>query len=538
MKPASEIADTVVIKRPTLPTPPGGTPGDEPVRGQGIVSKKLRARPDDEYVSAGGYVWLPRYIKALPFYIDDLSRDFGDDIYERMLLDSQVQACINVRKSAVLAQGLELIAVQDIELPAPSTKPATTKGFVKRVVDRVRRWFFGTETDAHAKTVPAASALSEEIAAFCRWNVERLQGRSFAAVMFELLDGIAFGHKMAEQIYALQDTGEWEGKLALRALKVKPRRSTAFVVDVYFNIIGIMGLIPGQGAPVIVEQIIGEPSQIPNMLPRDKFACFIHRMRDANPQGTSDLRCVYEPWWLKRQVWGNYLAYLAVFAGGRLIGYTAEKATAVIETDDEGNPTGSLVTPEQSMAVALSESVAGGVSAFPHGAKVEQFLPPDTESPYNKAIDMADRQIAKGILYQTLATEEGEHMTRAASSTHQDILGLLVRSDKQELRDFIRNDILKPLVRYNYGDDAAENLVPMVSLGDTEDQDFATTATAIAALQSSGFFNWTQLPAIDQMLGLPPRDMDAVMEEMKQQQVAATKAAPSSSEKVTTNAKP
>lgn len=533
LKPPSEIADTVTVKSPRLPNKPQapGSGAEDFVRGEGTVSKKLTANPRDEYVSAGGFVWLPRFIKALPFYIDDLSRNFGDDIYERMLLDSQVFACVAVRKAAVLADGLQIVPVKDIQVPAPGSRVKAAKKGAKVQMrrgarnwlrDQLHAWFSGPELEpAPDDTVAAPSALSQEIADFCRWNLESLQGRPLlgrGGVAWEILDGIAVGHKIAEQVYEIPESGRYAGMLTLKALKVKPRRSTSFVVDVYFNTIGIIGLIPGQGAPVIVESIIGEPGNIPNMLPRDKFAVFSHQQQNGDPRGTSDLRTVYEPWWFKRQNWGEYLRYLALYGGGFIVGKTAPDAQNVELTDDDGNPTGVTVTPEQAQLEALQQLSNGGVMSIPDGADVDVHMHSGTNSPYDRAIEVADRQIAKGLLGQTLATEEGKNMSRSASDNHSDILGMLTQMDKEEFASFIRWEILRLLVKYNYGDDAARDLTPHVMLGETQSRAFAETAAGIAALTTSGYLHWTQYQGTDEMLGLPPRDLDVMMAEKEAQQ--------------------
>jgi hypothetical protein len=503
LKPQSEITDTVAISRPTLPGQASGQEGEQTlhVRGEGTVSKKLTANPRDEYVSGGGYVWLPRYIKALPFYIDDTSRDFGNDIYDRMMLDPQTSAAIDVRKAMVLAQGIKIVPIDD-----------------------------ETEKGADGQTVKQPSPLSQEIADFCNAVIGNLD-RPLINVMWEMLDALALGHQIAELIYHIPVLGSLSGRLALRAVKVKPRTSATFVVDVYFNCIGIIGLIPGQGAPVIVESIIGEPGQIPNLLPREKFAVYSHQMKDNDPRGRSCLRRCYNPWYIKQQVWGEWLKYMAVFGGGMIVGTTAESAEATEIVDAAGNsipgPGGqpTMVQPEASMLAAIQELRAGGAMAAPFGSKIEIVQAAETATPYAELMDTCDRQIVKGILWQTLATEEGKHQTRAASGTHQDILGLVSRTDKRETSDMIRRDILFPLVKYNYGEALAIDLTPRVDLGETEHQDFETAALAVSSLVSSGYLHYSQYRGTDELLSLPPRDMEAMMKEIEADAAAVAAAA-------------
>lgn len=483
LKPPSDIESTITIKRPI---PANGVKSDEVksgeiIRGDGAVSQQLSARPTDEYVSAGGYVWLARYIKALPFYIDDTTRDFGDDLYERMMLDPQISSCMNVLKSAVLAEGIELTQIEDEDQEVPTLGGPT----------------------AGKRTIKAASDQSKEIADFCRRNLDNL-ARPLAEVAWELLDALAVGNKIGEMVYRIAQGGQDAGKLCLGAIKIKPRRSYSFVVDVYFNVLGIIGLIPGQGAPVIVESIIGEPGQIPNLLPRQKFVVYTNRGEVGDPRGQSDLRPAYNAWWTKMQTWGEYMKYIAQFASPSLWAETAPNAQTYTD------PVSGLVQqPEQVLLATLMSLRNGSVVAVPNGAKITPIEMRGEGAPFLQSIDLSDRQITKAILYQTLATEEGQHMARAASETHQDILGLRIRTIKRTLAEVIRRDVLKPLVEYNYGKDAAAELTPTVSLGQTEHQDFAEDAKAVAALVTSGFMHRTQFPETDTMLSLPARDVEA-----------------------------
>jgi hypothetical protein len=100
--------------------------------------------------------------------------------------------------------------------------------------------------------------------------------------------------------------------LQLRALKVKPIRSVAFVTDAYLNVLGLVGAKPGQTVPAVSDLA---PAEI---IPREKFCILSWRPKDGDPRGTSVLRPAYDPWWRKRQTIPEYLKYLAQFAGPSL----------------------------------------------------------------------------------------------------------------------------------------------------------------------------------------------------------------------------
>src|SRR5262245_16073431 len=73
---------------------------------------------DQEYVVGGDFWWyrgIGARALALPLSIDDISRDFGDDIYDRMSDDSQVAACDILLRAAVLEDGITLSPAIDDE---------------------------------------------------------------------------------------------------------------------------------------------------------------------------------------------------------------------------------------------------------------------------------------------------------------------------------------------------------------------------------------------------------------------------------------
>ena len=71
----------------------------------------------------------------------------------------------------------------------------------------------------------------------------------------------------------------------------------------------------------------------------------------------------------------------------------------------------------------------------------------------------------------------------------------------------LKADVLRPLVRYNFGDQAAAKLTPNPSLGYTAQTDMASMMTAIALLARSNYLHPSQFAALDAQLGLPPRDL-------------------------------
>jgi len=469
------ISDTITMQNP--PARPGASPA---VTG-GIEQQTftVEAQLDREY-TAGGYLsWYSQIARVLPWEVDDLAAQLGDDIYERMLTDSQVISCVAILKASILEDGVIVRPAIDDEEDPGFGRASDILDFCEQVLDDL--------------IVPLDDVL---------WN---------------MLDALAFGNKVAEQVYEVDSTYTGQKSLVLRALKVKPRRVTAFVVDSYSTVIGLLGLVPGVGYPVQVGTYLTNLSGQANLLPREKFAVLTFRPKDGDPRGVSLLRSAYDPWNAKVRLKPAFLKYLTQFASPSLVGVLAPGSVPTDAVDALGNPlfnvdgTRKQIKPSDAMTAALTSFQNSSVVTIPNGADVKPIEMTGEGASFLNAFDWYDRQIAKGILSQTLATEEGKHQARAAASVHQDVLGTIVRQAKKSVERMIRRDVLMPLVTHNFGD-AARRLTPQVNLGTTEQQDMTGIFTAVASLQTSGYITDSQRPFFDEMMGAPSATPDELAE--------------------------
>lgn len=406
-----------------------------------------------EYVSAS---WLWRGVRTLPPQLDDITNELGIEIYERMMLDPQVAAIVNVLRASVLADGLTLAPAVDEDDPG------------------------------HARAV--------EISDFCTSVLADMETPIMDA-LWDLLLAIPMGVRIAEQVYRVD-----AGKLVLHRLKVKRRGAIAMVVDPYLNVVGVVGARPGQALPISFAA--SDVQHAPGLIDRRKFAILSFRPRDGDPRGTSALRTAYNAWWVKQQTWPEMLKYLAQFASPSLVGTTAEKATEVLDP-----VTGKKISATAALLAALQDFRNGSALAVPYGTAIDTLQVSGGGEPFYRTIDLCDRQMVMGVLHQTLAILEGQHQARAASETHQDVLDTIVRQMRGWVARMVRTDILRPLVAYNYGDEAAKALTPLPSLGYTAQQDMAGMMTAVAQLARAGYIHPSQYAALDAQLGLPVRDM-------------------------------
>lgn len=453
----------------------------------------IKANLGNEYVAGGdGLNWLPgAYLRALPPYIDDVTADFGPNFYERMMLDSKANSSVNDIKLAILAQGYKVQSV------------------------------IGDNTHPEYP-------IANEIAQFVDSNVRRLRKPSFRTTLDNLLDASYLGHKVAEKTYYRDTSGVNIGKICLQSVKVKPNLTVSFIVDVYYNVVAVLGTLPGT-----VYQNINwfgawglTPETLPaNALPRDKFIIYSFKPKDNNPLGTSLLRAAYTAWWIKTQTIPEYTKYLAQFASPSLIGELSPDAEARPVYNADGTPLLDIygqqqrINPSVFMEDALRTFRNGSYMVLPNGASVSPLASTGDGSAFVEAFSQCDLYIVEAITGQSLATQQGQHQSRAASDTHQDVLDTLILSIKEDLQTCIKEDLFYQLVYLNYGRDAAERYTPDLIFPGLEHQDFAANATAIALLMDKGYLDPSQFEKVDLLLGLPARDPNSIQQAIEAKQV-------------------
>jgi hypothetical protein len=434
----------------------------------GAGTTTLKADPTQDYVAGAGgtsAAWYKGVLRAWPWAIDDLTADYGDDLYERMLHDAWVAAAVNVLKAAIIEDGAHLTpAVTDATDP---DAPLATA-----IADMATRMFAELETP-----------LDE--------------------VLWDMLAAIALGNRIAEQVFAVKAV-DGAQRLMLTALRVKPRTALAFVVDAFLRVQGLIAQLPGKPSPVSQGSIVN-PALLQNILPRGKFAVLSFRPKSGDPRGTSVLRPAYTPWNLKGQAQIEYLKYLVQFASPSIVGKTPQNATRVPELNSAGQPTGNTLDPQTNLLTNLLAFRNGSAMAAPFGTEIDIIYSQGDGNAFAKAFEILNHDITLAIMGQTLATGEGQHDSRAAATVHQDILDTTVRQAKRAVCRMLTFDVLRPWVIANWGE-AALHLVPVVSLGSTEQPDVAATMTAVAQLERAGYLTPSQKPAIDLLLNLPQRD--------------------------------
>jgi hypothetical protein len=304
----------------------------------------------------------------------------------------------------------------------------------------------------------------------------------------KLLQGaLTYGHKVAEKTFKYGG-GMDSGKLILGRIALKSYEALDFCVDEFWNHVGFVQRGYGR-APLGVR-----------ILPREKFAVLTLFEEDEDPRGNSALRPAYTPWLFKTHTWPEFLRWLQNCAMNAVIGKTPPKDAASFTRAPVANET--QKTPTQALLDALLGLKSAGVAVIPNGAETDTIPSSDTDG-FETGFSIADSQIAKAILGQTLATGEAQFGTRAQSQTHLQVLDLFVAWLKRELAAMVTADIINPLIKYNFGEEALA-YAPLVTFGDSDRRDWSKDANAAALLH--GKITKTQWLAICTQLGLPAPD--------------------------------
>jgi len=410
--------------------------------------------PTEEYLPGYSLGWA-RYNRPLPPQRSGWRWNQPEILFEefrQMMNDPEVSSSVRTLVKMALADGVQL-------QPAAGGRPVSNES--------------------------ADYAQASEVAGFCQRNLLGLR-----KPLEESLEGIVegaltYGHKTAEITWKLAESGVDRGKLILDRIAQKDYRTLDFVVDAYWN---LRGFLPRN-------------AQTRDVIPREKFFHLALHEEDEDPRGRSSIRAIYTAWQFKCMTWPEYKRWLDNCALPSIVGKTAPKQPGDVRRDAAGHPDGSKpLSAAEAMRDALLGLKNASVAVLPNGAEVDQLEVVGEGAGFERSINIADSQISKGILYQTLATNEAQFGTRAQSQTHMGVLELLVWWLKGKIAAAIKCDLIEKVVVYNFGEPFLR-LAPIVSLGDTERRDWSKDATAAASL--SPVVTDSQWLAITNQLGLP-----------------------------------
>ena len=268
-----------------------------------------RSPPLGEIASARGSIngW-----QIAPYNPDDLIGKRGYAIYDQMQRDAQVQACMTIKKLAVLSRGWEV----------------------------------------H----PASNDPNDvEVADFVRFALEDMRG-SILDVLFNVLDALAKGFSVLEMNYCVLDRDPHRGRVGFASIKAKDPSTFAFNTDEFLNVRGLTRTGLSDLRPRTSD------------LPADKFVVYSYMPRYESPYGTSDLRAAYKHYWSKDILTRFMNLYLEKYGsptakGSYKRGTPKQAQEELLRVLDKIQQETAIVIPED-VQVELLEASRGGEAGY------------------------------------------------------------------------------------------------------------------------------------------------------------------------------
>lgn len=429
---------------------------------------------------------LDNAIQVLSQWSDDLTREFTDVVYDQMLRDPAVSASVEILKSLILSEPVRVVSkVQDKKSPE----------YVK----------------------------AKEIADFVDRQIQDMNRPAEVAV-YEMLEAIAYGSSLAEIVLEEADDPILKRPvLRLKDVKTKARRNYGIIVDRYFNVLGAINREWGYSAPgIYTGSTAPDPSRA---IPREKLVILTFGSKYGDPRGVSMIRPAWNSYFLKAQVWPQYLKFLVQFASPSLVGFTPENDSEPIEAiNDDGtkklNEDGTVaeVTPEEQMLETLLGFQGGTVAVLKGGSKLDVLWSQGGGEAFSKAVELFDRQIAMAILKTHRTLLESKNSSKADSESAADITDVFVAHLKDVVSGVLTKDLAYQLVKLNFGPDDARQYCPTVTVKGVPKQDFSKAAGAVAQLWTAKYLHPSQVQETDALIGLPERDMDDFLEGLAQEE--------------------
>jgi hypothetical protein len=418
------------------------------------VTKEVDLRRN--YVAASA-LGLQRGARRLPQVSNEVDGHPQPNCYDMMACDPEVAAALLLLVYFILADGIQ-------------SSPA--------VGEKDPRYKLAVDINQHIERTVA--------------NLQRPLKETLEMIV---KDALTHGSKVAEKIYDIPTTGLDAYKLVLSQIKVKPKGATAFVVDEFFNLIGVVPTNRG-----ITPQI----NENSNVIPPEKFVIATYRMKDEDPRGNSLFRPAVKAWNLKQLGWPEFLTYAMRCAVPGLIGVLSERAKDRVSVDSNGVQT--AVSAIDEMLQSLVEFKNSTAMAVDFGANVKTLEVAGEGEFWERFFKIVNKEITKGILLQELGTSDSDHQTKSSTETQFGVIDVLVRAGKVWVEQIVYSQIFYPQIAYNYGEEIARELTPFASCGDSERRNWFIDAEAISKLINTNVLSDSQVQALLLQVGIAPRE--------------------------------
>jgi len=228
-------------------------------------------------------------------------------------------------------------------------------------------------------------------------------------------------------------------------------------------------------------------------LPPYKFVTHLPKIKSGLPIRSGLARLAAVSWMCKCYTISDWMAFAEVFGMPLRIGrYGVNASDRDIETLKQAvanlGSDAAAVLPD-SMRIEFQEAAkaVGGPELFP---RLAEWL---------------DRQVSKGVLGQTMTTDDGS--SQAQATVHDDVRMDIVADDGRQVAASLNRDLVKPYVDLNWG---PQQCYPRVVIRPEDPEDIAALADALNKLVPLGGLG-IEASVVRDRLGFPDPGPDAVL---------------------------
>lgn len=306
-----------------------------------------------------------------------------------------------------------------------------------------------------------------------RWNLEDSLEGGVPGLIWSVLSGALIdGYSVSEKIWDREGKGEHKGAYYLRAVKPKDTGQDVILqTDEFRNVVGILGLRYNPG-------ISYHPSN---------FLIYRHLPLWDLATGMSDLRGVYQSWWMRDTVWKLRAMALEKRSLPVIVGEwnTAQERPAVDSALMMVKSQNWISVPKDTKVTALN--IAGG-----------------SDEMFARAIQQLDEDIFLGIAGATLQARQGDvNNARGSSAEHRNTADLFI-SHLTEAISQLFNDARRGLVRDILDLNRVVDVYPKVTLSAVDEKDMVSRLAIYTGLWEMGLE--TSRHAMYDEFGVEPPD--------------------------------
>jgi phage gp29-like protein len=285
---------------------------------------------------------------------------------------------------------------------------------------------------------------SDQVVDFCKEVIFGLE--SFEDALFDLLDAIGKGFAICEIVWGTDGR-----RNIVEGLNWVHQKRLTFVDD-------------------MVPKLITQENLMGEVIPPFKAVYHRHKARSGYDTRAGMTRVCAWMYLFKNYAIKDWVAFMDVFGMPLRLGKyepgasTADKDALIAAVRSLGSDAAGIISKSTEIEFVEAQTRSG-------------------ENPFSALGDFCNREMSKAIIGATLTTDVGTSGSRALGSVHNDVRLDIVKSDCWSLANALRNQLLRPLVGYNFG---WETPVPWFRFFLQEPEDQKTVSEVYLNLAKAG----------------------------------------------------